>query len=120
MKKILIILLVCLSINGFSQSTEQKNSFVNYLSEIFKIDLHSCAYTIYSKDSFELEQVTFYNSDYTERIFWNKERIQLELRARGTHIPSCSTIRSHVYDFDSVNPVFFKDRDVLSNGRKNR
>lgn len=120
MKKIFVIILVCLSVNGFSQSTEQKNSFVNYLSEIFKININSCAYTIYTKDSFELEQISFYNSDYSERIFWDKEKIQLELRARGTNIPSCSTIRSNVYDFDGIDSVLFNNRNVLLNRGKNR
>jgi hypothetical protein len=105
LKILMFILFFFLSIESYSQKPETKNSFTEYLSNIFKRNIHTCDYTIYSKDSFELEEVTFYNKDYTDRIIWKKDKIQEELLRLGTKIPSSATIRSSVYDFDGLDTM---------------
>jgi hypothetical protein len=105
LKILVFILFFFFSIESYSQKPESKNSFIEYLSDIFKRKIHTCAYTIYSKDSFELEQVTFYNKDYSDRIIWKKDKIQEELFRLETKIPSSAIIRSSVYDFDGLDTM---------------
>lgn len=98
----------------YSQTNESKNSLVSYFSKLLDLNVYFISYTRYSVDSVRFNSILYYDKITKEKKVLKEDEIYLKFITRGTHPPSCSTIRGNVYDFDSIDTTNFGHRDIFN------
>lgn len=102
---------------SYSQTNESKNSLVSYFSGLLDLNIYFISYTRYSEDSVRFNSIVYYDKITKEKKVLKEDEIYLKFFTRGGNPPSCLTIRSNVYDFDSIDTFNFGHRDIFDKPR---